>query len=154
MMRMALVAFGTAALLGGCALLGDVIFDRYGTFLTGGSIAHGQKGHRYGSGHASAWIERPPYRFCYSLSVAKVDGVTAAHLHRGPATSVGMEVLTLRPPVDGRSDGCLSPGRAILRQIKARPESFYIDIHSAEFPEGAIRGQLQRNSPDVRAPIR
>ena len=34
--------------------------------------------------------------------------------------------------------------RALLRDIRDDPRRFYVNIHNATFPGGAIRGQLHR----------
>lgn len=142
-----------ALALNGCALADHVVFDRYAAFLSGGTISEGQKGHRSGTGLAEFWIGKPPFQFCYDLSASRLEGVTAAHLHRAPPTAIGLVALTLEPPTDGRSSNCTRVSRKLIAEIKANPRAFYVDYHSIEFPEGAVRGQLEASSPDLRRPI-
>jgi len=33
---------------------------------------------------------------------------------------------------------------ALIKQIRDEPKGFYLNIHTAEFPGGAVRGQLFR----------
>jgi CHRD domain len=39
-----------------------------------------------------------------------------------------------------------TPGRsrAALRRILRNPKGYYVNIHTASFPDGAVRGQLSR----------
>ena len=51
-------------------------------------------------------------------------------------------VVTLAPPTNGTSTGCATVDRALAKAIKLHPENYYVNIHNAAFPGGAIRGQL------------
>lgn len=80
-------------------------------------------------------------RICYQLTTEGLDAIAAAHIHRGPAGVAGDVVVDLAPDTDGRR--CVRGLRPrLLRNIKNNPSSFYVNVHTAEFPGGAIRGQL------------
>jgi hypothetical protein len=84
-------------------------------------------------------------KLCYGLTVANIGKPTAAHIHRGKAGTNGSIVVNLMPPTDGNpgaSSGCVNVPITQLVEIQANPSSFYVNIHNAEFPNGAIRGQL------------
>jgi hypothetical protein len=49
----------------------------------------------------------------------------------------------------GTSDECADAGDADLDAILADPAGFYVNIHTDDFPAGAIRGQLAAESPDT-----
>jgi len=134
--------------LGGCAAVNDDLSERYTAYLGGGSIAPGQKGHLYGSGFADFWVGKPPLLFCYRLRTDKVGTVTSAHLHRAPEFSIGLPVLDLDAPTAGYSHACTRVSRRLMADLRAEPEAFYVDIHTPEFPLGALRGQLERESPE------
>jgi hypothetical protein len=39
-------------------------------------------------------------------------------------------------------DGCVSANRDLIKEIRKNPEQFYFNVHTGEFPGGAVRGQL------------
>jgi len=104
-----------------------------------------------GKGQFSAVITTT--QLCYSLSARKIGGATAAHIHLGDPTVAGPIVVTLiTPNRDGVSD-CIVPvpdadddtttlSESELDAIRDALELYYINVHSAEFPAGAVRGQL------------
>jgi hypothetical protein len=47
------------------------------------------------------------------------------------------------PALGGTAHGCVADvPRALVRAIAQTPSSYYVNVHSSEFPDGAIRGQL------------
>jgi hypothetical protein len=51
-------------------------------------------------------------------------------------------VVTLETPADGDSSGCIDVDGATMAAIQDSPSNHYVNVHNAEFPAGAIRGQL------------
>ena len=83
--------------------------------------------------------------FCYGYTVNNIARPTMAHIHRGGARVNGPVVLPLRVPPIGTGSavtGCQAVDPALISQIRATPGAFYVNVHSPEFPGGAIRGQL------------
>jgi hypothetical protein len=88
-------------------------------------------------------------RVCFNIQVSDIAlPATAAHIHRGVEGEAGRVKVTLEAPdEDGTSAGCLSDlSKKLLRRIKRHPANFYVNVHNAEFPGGAIRGQLERTT--------
>jgi hypothetical protein len=79
---------------------------------------------------------------CWELTVSNIAPATAAHIHLGPAGVNGPVVVPLGPPTSGSSSGCTSADPALIQDIIDNPEQYYVNVHNAEFPGGAIRGQL------------
>jgi len=77
---------------------------------------------------------------CYVLTT-DLNSPTAAHIHDGDRRTAGPVVVTLDPPVNGRSAGCVTD-KVEARAILADPSTYYVNVHNAQFPGGAIRGQL------------
>ena len=50
------------------------------------------------------------------------------------------------PNAAGASGGCAAVARTLVAAILASPSSYYVNVHTAEFPAGAVRGQLTGTS--------
>jgi hypothetical protein len=54
-------------------------------------------------------------------------------------------VVPLTPPdAAGVSGGCVSAASATIKAILKKPSGYYVNIHTSDFGDGAIRGQLSR----------
>lgn len=97
-----------------------------------------------GSGTATFRVNAGQGRVCYTLRVSNIDPATAAHIHRAPPPATGPVVVPLTAPTGGSSEACADVSRALAQELIRRPGAFYVNIHNAAFPAGAIRGQLGR----------
>ena len=86
-------------------------------------------------------------QICYRLAAANLPAAAAAHIHAGAAGTAGNVVVPLKTPnAAGASAGCAIVSRTLVRALLADPGSYYVNVHTAEFPAGAIRGQLTGTS--------
>ena len=93
------------------------------------------------SGGFSATVDPETNDFCYSLWADKTVKATMAHVHKGEAGADGAPVTTL--DVTGKdNDMCIALDKDKLQPIVDNPAGFYVNIHTAAFPKGALRGQL------------
>ena len=97
-----------------------------------------------GIGFATVTVNPGQGVVCYELSVSGIAQATAAHIHEAPVGMAGPVVLGLLPPTDGSSSGCVEVGRALAKDILKNPADYYVNVHNAEFPLGALRGQLSK----------
>src|SRR6185503_2303812 len=68
---------------------------------------------------------------------------TAAHIHQGSVGIAGPIVVTLTPPnASGLSAGCVSASKETVKAISKAPSNYYVNVHTSDFPNGAVRGQL------------
>lgn len=95
-----------------------------------------------GTGTASFRINPGQNRVCYTLTVTDIEPATAAHIHVAPVGVAGPIVVPLDPPTTGTSSGCADVERDLARALIQNPELFYVNVHNALFPGGAVRGQL------------
>ena len=103
------------------------------------------------NGYGAAVVDLPPGQrrgrggshVCFQLIHREIAPPTAAHIHRGRPGEAGPIVVTF---FEGRarSTGCVGANRSVIRQIGRNPGGFYVNVHTPEFPAGAIRGQLER----------
>ena len=111
------------------------------TSLSGANEVPGP-GDSDGSGTFVAKIKPARGTLCFTLTVSNIEPATAAHVHRGSATVAGPVVIGLAPPTEGTSTGCATASRELLRDIARNPENYYVNVHNATFPGGAVRRQL------------
>jgi len=79
---------------------------------------------------------------CFELEAHLIGAATAAHIHRGAVGVAGPILITLSPPTSGKSQGCVHADPHLIEEIRTHPAAFYVNVHNAEYPAGAIRGQL------------
>ncbi len=113
-----------------------------GTSLFGEYVPGGGAGED-ASGDFTAEIDLKAGRMCYFLEVEGLDEVTAAHIHEGARGKDGPPVVTLELVGEDGDDVCVNVDPALLRRIVRDQAKFYINVHTAEFPDGAVRGQLK-----------
>ena len=111
--------------------------------LTGEQEAPGP-GDPDGFGSATVWTISPN-TVCYRLAARGIAPPNAAHIHEGPPGVAGPVVLPLRPPTLGASGGCTKAAPALVSALAANPSGYYVNVHNAPYPDGAIRGQLHRD---------
>ena len=111
--------------------------------MTGAQEAPGP-GDSDGTGTAWFWINPGQGEVCYVLEVENIEPAAAAHIHIAPVGSPGPVVIPLIAPTSGTSSGCASADRELLVAILVDPSAYYVNVHNADFPPGAVRGQLGR----------
>ncbi len=127
----------------------------YSTSLTGAEEAPGP-GDPNATGSATVTLSAPNERqICVSLSWAGVSGedanstndpVVASHIHKGDFGEPGPVVFTIFAnqslPTTDSTSMCASATPKLITGIQNHPEDYYVNVHSGEYPGGAVRGQL------------
>jgi hypothetical protein len=111
--------------------------------LTGANEVPGP-GDPDGSGFALVTLNLGQGEVCFELTVSGIAPATAAHIHVGPAGVAGPVVVPLTPPTSGSSSGCKSVDQELIKAILQDPSAYYVNVHNAEYPAGAMRGQLSK----------
>jgi CHRD domain len=111
--------------------------------LTGAAEVPGP-GDPNGSGSATIRANHGQGRICFRLSVTNLTlPATAAHIHRGAAGQANPPLITLTAPdASGSSSGCVTASRELVKEILKNPSGFYVNVHTSDFQDGAVRGQL------------
>ena len=149
-MRKASIVAATAALVAVLAipLASAAPVERLEATLRGIEEVPGP-GDPNGRGEAFVKANKPKRKICFRLSFRRIGPPTAGHIHRGADGVAGPVRVTLFEdaaglPVPGEVEGCVKDlRRRLVRNIANHPRRFYVNLHNEEFPDGAIRGQLE-----------
>jgi CHRD domain-containing protein len=95
-----------------------------------------------GWGRATIAINDATNTICTDLEVRDIGDATAAHIHRGGPGVAGPPVVKIDTPDDNDSDDCDTVSDELVDEIRHNPGGFYVNVHTAQHPDGAIRGQV------------
>ena len=116
--------------------------------LTGAAEVPG-RGDLDGSGTVVLKVRPDRDQVCFDIHVAaraRSPGDGGAH----PSGTVGVAgaiVVTLgTPDATGKASGCVSASHDLLKAIKQNPSEYYVNVHTTDLPNGALRGQLATSS--------
>jgi glucose/arabinose dehydrogenase len=107
-----------------------------------------------GDGLAEIRLRPADGRVCFKLEWADIDEPVAGHIHPGVVGVNGPVVVDLLGNADnfrhqdeaGRASGCAEEvAPALIDDIGNHPGAYYVNVHTAPFPGGAIRGNLERD---------
>ena len=79
----------------------------------------------------------------YSVITSGLGTITAAHIHAGAAGQSGPPEIDLSPSfVNGTATGVVSASAGDIAAVVGNPAGYYVQVHTVDFPQGALRGQL------------
>src|SRR5688500_12944826 len=126
------------------ALPFSALAQSLGAVLTGAEEAPGP-GDPEGFGSATVTFNAERTQITITTRVGGLSSVTAGHIHIGPDGAPGPVVVGFvsasMPFVNGQPV-TLPIDPALANDILENPHGYYINLHNAQFPDGAIRGQL------------
>jgi hypothetical protein len=135
------LALLTSLTVAGAASTAEVGGRPFYAVLTGAAEVPGP-GDPDGSGTARITINPGKSEICWTLTAEDIGTATAAHIHEGDITASGGVVVALSAPTGGTASGCRFVDSEEVAEILADPDEYYVNVHSEDFPAGAIRGQL------------
>ncbi len=105
-----------------------------------------KQGDLKGNGAAVLALDSQKGEVCYDLMVVGIKlPAAAAHIHKGAVGMPGPIVVPFQTPPDasGLASGCVEGVAAnLVTDILRNPAGYYVNVHNADFPDGALRGQL------------
>jgi hypothetical protein len=154
-----LLALGGALLVlmlaaGSAAAAPALVMETLTAQLTGATEVPGP-GDADGAGDATLTIDTDTNEVCYTLNVSAITlPAAAAHVHKAPAGTAGGVVLPLSAPdANGAASGCATADAALVADMIANPAEYYVNVHTSDYPDGAVRGQLAgQAAPATPAP--
>ena len=97
--------------------------------------------------NGTASIKTRGSEVCYDLRWSGVEA-TASHIHRaapGKAGPIVVPFFAQDTALAGNAkSGCVKADAEVAAAIAAKPGNYYVNVHSADFPKGEIRGQLAK----------
>jgi hypothetical protein len=118
--------------------LGDGLF----TVLRGAAEVPGP-GDPDGLGVAIITLGPRTGQVCAWISTSGITTPTAAHIHAGRTGIAGPVLIDLTTAVATNRRCVREVDPATIRAIRRSPDRYYVNVHTGEFPDGAIRGQLR-----------
>jgi len=98
-----------------------------------------------GTGQALITVNLGQREICWETSASNITlPATASHIHKAEPGIRGPIVVPLSPPgAGGTANGCASGlDPALVKDILTNPAAYYVNVHTSDFPAGAVRGQL------------
>ena len=94
-----------------------------------------------GTGFVALTFNQGKGEICFELTLSGIDAATAGHIHKAPAGEFGSVFVPLFGS-EGPGAKCVTATKAQIKEIRRNPELFYVNVHTAAYPNGAVRGQL------------
>lgn len=147
MIRRTLAIATAFVVLTGCETLQQTYTEAtsstYTAELRGSNEVH--PGDPDGSGTAEISFADELTRVCWDLNDLEGLGpITGAHIHRGAAGVDGPVVLAFKQATEGGWRGCSSDTSWVQQAFGEGLSNYYVNVHTAEYPKGAIGGQLRQ----------
>lgn len=141
-------ALGAATALSACATLEESIAegtaDTYRATLTGSGVVGSGDVDGYATAELS--ISDSLDQVCYDINdVRGLGAITGAHIHRGGPTVNGPVVFALEKNNEGGWSDCVELAEWKEEAFESSPTGYYFQIHTPEYPNGAIRGQIRND---------
>ncbi len=112
--------------------------------LRGGAEEVPNPGDPDGMGTATVTLNSDSGQVSFTINVSNITLPTAAaHIHEGARGVAGGVVVPLTAPdANGAASGSAPADAALMQRIMDNPAGFYVNVHTPDFPGGAVRGQL------------
>ena len=99
------------------------------------------KGDPNGAGFVVVTFNANKGTACWKFKGVKgIAAPDAAHIHKGKKGTSGP--VTIAFGATYTASGCAKVPRATIEKIETNPNAYYVNVHNAKYPAGALRGQL------------
>lgn len=114
-------------------------------------LSGGAAGDPDGTGTAVLRVNPGTTEVCYTITVSNIGqptepfaGLGAAHIHDYATTGIFVDLATNWTATTSgfMTTGCTDAERDALIALLRDPSGYYVNIHTVDYPGGAIRGDL------------
>jgi hypothetical protein len=107
--------------------------------MTGGGES--PKGPAGASGLAVIHLNAAKGTVCWQFKNLKgVTSPNASHIHKGGKGVSGPVFIPLGAKFALK--GCTTASKTSITAVESKPGAYYVNVHNAKYPNGAVRGQL------------
>ncbi|HSH80094.1 MAG TPA: CHRD domain-containing protein [Herpetosiphonaceae bacterium] len=112
--------------------------------LKGGAEEVPNPGDPDGMGTSTVTLNTDSGQVSFTINVSNITlPAAAAHIHEGAKGVAGGVVVPLTAPdANGTANGSAAVDAALMQRMMDNPAGFYVNVHTTDFPGGAVRGQL------------
>lgn len=99
-----------------------------------------------GSGEAALKLKKKKKKISFNISFEGIQNPVAGHIHKGTKNVAGpIKVLLFEDQAGVTSpiSDTVKAKKKLIKKIKNNPNGWYVNLHTPDFPDGAIRGQLK-----------
>jgi CHRD domain-containing protein len=144
-MRKALIAAGAAAASLAAAFAAGAANNATTTKLEANLRGSNENAPSSNRGKTEVRLTPSTGRVCWETTITKIDGKpNASHIHKGRKGVSGNVVVPLGAGY--KRQGCTTAAKTLVRAIIRNPGAYYVNVHNAKHPAGAMRGQLTRGT--------
>jgi len=146
--KMAVAAAMTASIaLAGCATLEEAaveaVAETHRATLTGAEVIT-SSGDRDGYARAELSVSDELDQICYDVNdIRNLAPITSLTINRAQRGAVGPAIIRVERANEGGWKNCVSKSEWLESSFEYRPDAYYIQVSTTEFPNGAIRGQFR-----------
>ena len=105
-------------------------------------------GAKNGRGTADVRLKPKRKEVCFRLNFSGIGQATSAGIFIGKSGQDGnTKVVFFDTPQKGtKVVDCVKSKKRIMKRIKRKPRNYHVNVETKQFPDGAIRGQLEKGS--------
>lgn len=106
-----------------------------------------------GQGLALVTLNAGTGQVCVELTTENVEPWVMAHIHQedlGAAGPIVVDFGITAADTGPELTRCVTADPTLINSITEVPSNFYVNVHTASFPTGAVRGQLAARASEVQ----